>query len=246
MSVSTRTPQEIGIPSGDQPLDLMVWDGARWISASLDYVMSLISSLNLGSNIGAAPVSGATYLLIKNSFGGVTFRLDGDSSVGNMILEFFDQGTQIGAISCSLGDAELSLSTQAAAAIPIAFYPGGSQSMRLAVDGTINILGPLAVKDTTPAQITADQNDYNIGLAGSLRLNANAARNITGISGGSDGRLLYIHNVGSFTITLKNESASSSAANRFAGAGGVDLSITSGLSVLLKYDSTSARWRKIS
>lgn len=100
--------------------------------------------------------------------------------------------------------------------------------------------------DTSPSQIAADQNDYNpSGLADTavLRLTSDAMRTLTGIAGGSDGRILIIHNVGDYPITLKRESASSTAANRFAAA--QDITIFPNEGTLLQYDSTSSRWRTL-
>lgn len=100
--------------------------------------------------------------------------------------------------------------------------------------------------DISPTQIAADQNDYSptsLSTSSVLRLTSDAARNITGLAGGADGRIIIIHNVGSYAITLKDESSSSSAANRFALS--ADISIAVDTSVLLQYDSTSSRWRAI-
>jgi hypothetical protein len=98
--------------------------------------------------------------------------------------------------------------------------------------------------DISPSQITADQNDYNptgLSTASTLRLNSDASRNITGLSGGADGRVVLIYNVGSNNVVLKDESASSSAANRFALSG--DITIAADEGAILQYDSTSSRWR---
>lgn len=100
--------------------------------------------------------------------------------------------------------------------------------------------------DISPAQITANQNDYNpTGLSGAvvLRLNTDASRDITGLQGGSDGRVITIVNVGSNAIVLKAESTSSSAANRFGFE--ADLTLASKASCLLTYDNTASRWRCI-
>lgn len=100
--------------------------------------------------------------------------------------------------------------------------------------------------DISPAQITADQNDYNptgLSSASTLRLTSDASRNITGLQGGADGRIILIHNVGAQNIVLVDESASSSAANRFAMTGDYTLLPDDG--VFLQYDSTSSRWRLI-
>lgn len=96
----------------------------------------------------------------------------------------------------------------------------------------------------TPAAITADQNDYNPGslsTANTLRLSTDASRNITGLAGGAAGRVILLHNVGANALVLKDESASSSAANRFALA--ADLTLAQDESAVLQYDGTSSRWR---
>jgi hypothetical protein len=105
--------------------------------------------------------------------------------------------------------------------------------------------GPLAYRgDVTPAQLTADQNDYNpTGLADAvvLRLDTNAQRTITGLAGGADGRVLVLVNVGAQNLILADESASSTAANRFA----LDAALTvwPDTAVHLLYDATVSRWR---
>lgn len=100
--------------------------------------------------------------------------------------------------------------------------------------------------DISPTQITANQNDYNptgLSTASVLRLTTDASRDITGLTGGADGRLIVITNVGSFAMVLKDESGSSTAANRFALA--ADITLATDQSVVLQYDSTSSRWRAV-
>jgi hypothetical protein len=100
--------------------------------------------------------------------------------------------------------------------------------------------------DISPAQITADQNDYNptgLATAAVLRLTSDAARNVTGLAVGADGRIIIVHNVGANTIVLKDESASSTAANRFAL--NADLTLGADQSGLLRYDAVSSRWRLV-
>lgn len=101
--------------------------------------------------------------------------------------------------------------------------------------------GPL-----TPTSLSADQNDYSpTGLSGDtvLRLQGTAARSITGMAGGTDGRVLIIENVGSYNLTLVSQSASSTAANRFIFP--ADIVVIPNSYIILKYDATSSRWRCI-
>ena len=117
-----------------------------------------------------------------------------------------------------------------------------------AIAGPENVLsGSVALTgDISPSQITANQNDYNptgLSNASTLRLSTDASRDITGLSGGADGRVILIHNVGSNNIVLKDESSSSSAANRFAL--NADITIGADQGCVLQYDSTSSRWRSL-
>ncbi len=103
----------------------------------------------------------------------------------------------------------------------------------------------------SPAQITADQNDYSpTGMADAtvLRLTSDAARSITGLATGGNDRVVRVWNVGAFTITLVHESTLSAAANRFTvpsyvGGPSSNLTLNPNASVILVYDNTSLRWR---
>jgi parallel beta helix pectate lyase-like protein len=98
----------------------------------------------------------------------------------------------------------------------------------------------------SPTQITADKNDYNptgFSTASVVRINSDAARNVTGLlAGGADDEVL-LFNVGSFNITLLSQHASSDATNRFALVGSTVLSPNQGASLI--YDGTSSRWRAL-
>ena len=113
--------------------------------------------------------------------------------------------------------------------------------------------GPIS----TPAQITANQNDYAFPRTGIdsteeisgndevtfQRLSSDASRNITGIVAKGHSWLYVLANVGSFSIVLVNESSLSVAANRIITGTGGNITIAAGESVSLIYDATTARWR---
>lgn len=113
----------------------------------------------------------------------------------------------------------------------------------------------LASPASTPDQITSDQNNYAFAFTGTTahrvqndelsfqRISSDAARTITGIAAKGHAFVYLLANVGSFTITLANESASSDAANRIITGTGANLDIGAGTMALLVYDETSARWR---
>lgn len=98
----------------------------------------------------------------------------------------------------------------------------------------------------SPAQITGDQNDYaptGFSTCGVVRLSTDASRTLTGLAGGAGGRVVIIHNVGTNDIVFANQSASSSAVNRFKF--GADLTIPANGGLLLRYDATESFWYKV-
>ena len=100
--------------------------------------------------------------------------------------------------------------------------------------------------DISPTQIAANTDNYDptgLSTAAVLRLTTDASRNITGLAGGADGRIVVIHNVGSFNIVLKDETTST-AANRFALS--ADVTLVPDNVCVLQYDSTTSRWRAFS
>ena len=135
----------------------------------------------------------------------------------------------------------------------IQWESNGAVAFRNSADSTytsINVQTIRAPLDS-PTQITADQNNYQAGTGRSLfyRLSSDASRTVTGFNpaGGinQDGELHYIINVGANNIVLANESASSTAANRFTNVTGSDITLAANEMAMLVYDNTSARWRAV-
>jgi hypothetical protein len=153
-----------------------------------------------------------------------------------------------GSLVLSIGATKVTSAMLNADVFSTAHSWGGVQTLAAPViTGLADFQG--AHKDSTqsaPAQITVDQNDYNpssvvCSSSSTLLINANAARNITGIAGGVAGCDLFVVNNGSFTITLKEENLSSTAGNRFTFGG--DFALLSKSAAHLKYDGGSSRWR---
>lgn len=97
----------------------------------------------------------------------------------------------------------------------------------------------------SPAQLTSNTNDWDPtgnSTASIIRFSTDAARDITGLVG-ADNIVKILFNVGSNDGTLKDESASSTATNRFALSG--DVVIAGDQGVMLWKDPTTSRWRLI-
>ena len=90
-------------------------------------------------------------------------------------------------------------------------------------------------------------NDASVwwGSSSNVRYTGTAAGIITGISGGYDGKILYIHNTSNFHLTLSNQSTSSLASNRIITGNNSDIILASDESATLIYDVSSQKWRVI-
>jgi hypothetical protein len=98
----------------------------------------------------------------------------------------------------------------------------------------------------SPAQITSNQNNYaptGWSTASHVRLNSDAARDITGVDAAATLVQKKLINVGAFNITLKHEDAGSSAANRFLSFTGLALVIQPNDSVDIFIDVTTGKVR---
>lgn len=205
------------------------------------------SALTLGTDGNYFDITGTTTITSIGSLG-----------VGTLVKLHFD-----GALTLTHHATDLvlagaaNITTAAGDEIEFAEYASGDWRMvgGVKADGTawvggganVDVAGTFALSgDISPAQITADQNDYNpTGLSGAsvIRITTDSTlRTITGLAGGADGRVVCIDYIsGSGGLKLADDSASSTAANRFDLA--ADVTLTAPCIAVLKYDATSSRWR---
>lgn len=115
----------------------------------------------------------------------------------------------------------------------------GTFSGAVSAGSTIALTGVIS-----PTQVSANTNDWaptSLATAAVIRLSTDARRNITGLTGGATGRLITLHNVGTFPAVFTYEDALSTAANRFSFA----CTLGGGQSMQIQYDFTSLRWRAV-
>lgn len=97
--------------------------------------------------------------------------------------------------------------------------------------------------DLAPSALSADTDNWNpagLDTAQTLRISSTDTVSLTGIQGGSDGRILYIFNIGETPITLKDNTTSTSAYRFEFDA---DIELRAGQGVILRYDGTASKWR---
>ena len=97
----------------------------------------------------------------------------------------------------------------------------------------------------SPAQITGDKNDYDIGDARVLRLSTDATRAITGFARGEDTRHLLVINVGANNLTIKHQNTGSAAANRVLSKTTADFTLGANGVAWFFYDSVTLVWRQL-
>src|SRR5262245_61665923 len=97
-----------------------------------------------------------------------------------------------------------------------------------------------------PAQITANQDNYNPGgTADFQRWSTDASRNITGMTFSTtqlDGQQHLICNVGAQNIVLQHQ-VTSTAANQFLNSTAADITLAATQCADAIYDGTTSRWR---
>ena len=115
------------------------------------------------------------------------------------------------------------------------------------IAGSIITTGGIMWTVNTPADIAANQNNYDPGDAVIIRLNPTGTdRDITGLNvsgGNNDGRILLLQNINTLNdVILKDQDGSSVAANQFLTGVG-DISLSPNDAVLVWYDATTTKWR---
>lgn len=99
---------------------------------------------------------------------------------------------------------------------------------------------------STHPQLTASQNDYNLGDGVVHRFSTGGPQTVTGFLAPQVGSFIIVLNEGPDAITIANESASSSADNRILNASGGDFVLNNDQTAAYWYDNEFKRWRQIS
>ena len=181
--------------------------------------------------------SGTTYdTIAPSASGGVTFSRSG--TTGSWIYPGDGRYVMINS-----GYVGWSSGTNPVSGLDTAMVRG--KAAVVSIEGASSVGGTHRFTPLTPSQITADQNNYApSGSSKYLRLSTDASRTITGLSISQvTGEEHVIINVGSQSIVLANESASSTAANRFTNSTGADVTLSANQMADLVYDGTTSRWR---
>lgn len=166
-----------------------------------------------------------------------------DHTAGNWKVLYTNGSGQV--VELALGSSGQALLSNGASAAP-SWGSAGSTNASDLTSGTLAYARMADPTVTSPSQITGNQNDYAAFARGVNRFTTNGAYNLTGMAAGNDGEVRILTNVGTTTantLTIKDESTSSTAANRFSVPWNSDCVIQAEGSVVVFYDNTSTRWR---
>jgi hypothetical protein len=225
-------------------------------TALLTGLAHLLLVTGFGAHSITATGTGPHQLTIRNSSAGTTnetaLNLGNDSAATAGVLKVF--ASTFTSAGLELAEGLLLRATRSGglnlvasdAAGRVRVYSGGStirsQWTQAGLFDHNNALSFSGIN--TPTQLAANTDDWAItdfATGFFFRISSDAGRNLTGIAGGSGGRVIALSNQGAFTITLKHNQTST-AGNRFLLPGATDFLLTTFKTCLAYYDSTAAAW----
>ncbi|HET6511362.1 MAG TPA: hypothetical protein VFH43_04170, partial [Candidatus Kapabacteria bacterium] len=108
----------------------------------------------------------------------------------------------------------------------------------------VNLGATMILATTTTSAFSSNQDDFPLEAGKTFfRICGTANYNLTGMSGGVDGRFVIVCNVCVNTIQVIQDSPNSLAPNRILTGGGGTYSLAQDESSLYVYDGISQRWR---
>ncbi|MCA9324890.1 right-handed parallel beta-helix repeat-containing protein [Candidatus Saccharibacteria bacterium] len=106
--------------------------------------------------------------------------------------------------------------------------------------------GNVAFQAGTNFSTTGQSDNVNFGTGAVFRLTGASAQTITGIAGGTNGRMITLINAAANDAIITNNDTANSDADKVIVTGtGADLNLSVGAAITLIYDSTDSIWRVI-
>ena len=219
-------------------------------------------AINLGTSANAKTITignttGATAVNINSGSGGVV--LNGNTTIsGSNTLTTGTGLTTINSTAINLagnstvldlsGSGVLGLNTVTNRAITTGsgtFTAGGSLTVNGTTTASGNLIasGYIATQKSPDYVTTGTQNNVNLGPSSLVRYAGSADSTFTGISGGTDGRIIHLMNASAYTVTITNQDASSTDENRVITPTGASIVIKPTTTAMMQYDSGASRWR---
>ena len=211
-------------------------EGMR-LSAALNFgIGTTLPTSILHTVASGAKVLGYTGNLLTNTATSST------AAITKYGTEILSTGTWNGAAATNIG---LHVNATGGNLNYSAIFEGGNVGVNTTTPATkLDIAGDVAIRYGGFGASNGLNNNIAIGAVSFVRITGpTAAFTITGIAGGSDGKVLKIYNSTSQQITIANENTNSSAANRITTLNSTgDIVITGKGTAELIYSSADSRW----
>lgn len=202
-----------------------------------DPVYQLVTDSNISASAAISRskiAAGTAYRLLVNDSGGLVSELgpltNGQlliGSTGAAAVPATITGTS-NQISVATGAGSITLST------PQDIGTGSSPTF-----GGLTITGSTAFQNVNVS--TSGNIDTMINTSTGVRLTGTSVV-LRGITAGSNGTTIFIRNVTGGNVTVTNNSGAVTAANAILTGTGSDLTLSSDASIIVRYDSTTAKW----
>lgn len=256
-----------GKATGDGPICVRNVGGAlpTGLSALTDYwlIVTGASTVKLATS-SANALLGTAINLTTNGTGtnyleiGIPYRRPRTYAVGSQLKsadlnDNFDAWKALYALLTGQSESIWSGAVSLTGALSVggALIVGSTSTFTNAVTLTGGISGQIILNGTlSPAALSGgNNNNYNptsLSDASIVRLNtAGGSPFLTGVAGGTGGRILHLWNIGGDTIAVTNQDGSSTAANRIITGSGATVNVATNQCITLAYDGVDSRWRLI-
>lgn len=194
-------------------------------------------------------ITTANFVRIGTSADVTLTGLSAGQSAGRLIV--FANTSSSNTVTLSDGDAASTAANRFAcpedapfvmppAGLAVLLYDGTTANWRVFGENRI-----VVQNEPSSIAIGASQNNYEpagIAFESQLRLAPSGAYSLTGLASQTAGRIITIRNVGTNTLTLTHDDASSTAGNRFYCPGSANVVIPVYGSSIVQYDGTLSRW----
>lgn len=206
--------------------------GAGWYCE----VMNVNSGILTIDPNGAETINAGSTLTL-GAFSSCRIVCDGSAFVASLDFWPFSNTVYLNNKSLSMDTGSITLTTGGS-------VTAGTGNIIASVGYTSSYKPPVLGANTS--NLTANTNDLAITSAITL-LTTTGAWDLTGVVPvtAASGQVIVLSNTSANTVTIKHESASSTAANRFKNSTGADLSLTTNKTQMFFYDTTASRWRNI-
>ncbi len=212
-------------------------------AVSLNDSSNFNTTINTGTSTGTVTIgntlSGAVSVQSSSTVGVLSGTTGTGFTVGNTTsnpnVSFLGSGT----FGTTTGNVSLNGDTTVATGKTLTVTGTGATTL----GGSLTVTGTVAFQKGADFSTTGPSNAANFGVGSLIRLTGATTQTINGIDNGVDGRLLTLSNVAGQSAIITNNSGSASPEDKIITGTGSNITLETGSSLQLVYDSSASLWR---